>query len=73
MVKISIEVRNGAARFDVTVRAESIRQAVSLVRGCYPGSDVRVKFPIDPEDFLVKDSAARAGMVGFDWPEGVAA
>ena len=31
MVKIPIDVHNGAARFDVTVRAESIRRDVSHV------------------------------------------
>jgi hypothetical protein len=32
MVKVSIEVRSGAAHFDVGVQAESIRRAMSLVR-----------------------------------------
>jgi hypothetical protein len=32
MVKISIEVRSGAARFNVAVQAESIQRAVSLVK-----------------------------------------
>jgi hypothetical protein len=31
MVKVSMEVRSGAARFQVAVRAESIQRAVSLV------------------------------------------
>ena len=57
-MKVSIEVRNGAAHFDVTVRAESIRRAVSIVGGQYSSSDVRVKFPIDPEGFFVADRAA---------------
>jgi SSS family solute:Na+ symporter len=38
MVRVSIEVRNGAARFCVAVRAESIRRAVRLVRGRYPAA-----------------------------------
>jgi hypothetical protein len=32
MVKVSIEVRSGAAHFDVGVRAESIQRAVSFVK-----------------------------------------
>ncbi len=32
MVKISDEVRSGAARFDVAVQAETIQRAMSLVR-----------------------------------------
>ena len=73
MVKVSIEVRNGAVRFVVVVRAESIQQAVSIVTGRYPGGDCRVKFPIDPEDFFVNDTAARAGLVGFERPDVIAA
>jgi hypothetical protein len=67
MVRVSIEVRNGAARFNVAVRAQSIERAVSGANGSYPDCDVRVKFPIDPEGFFVKESAPRARMVGgFD-------
>lgn len=74
MVKVSIEVRKGAARFSVAVRAESIRRAVSLVAGRFPGADdVRVKFPIDPEDFLAGNPAARAGIAGFEQPDEIAA
>ena len=65
-VKVSIEVRNGAAHFCVAVQAESIRRAVSLVTKRYSGRAVRVKCPIDPEDFFVKGSAARAGIAGFE-------
>jgi hypothetical protein len=42
MVKVSIEVRNGAAHFNVAVKAQSIERAVSVVRGSYPGCAVRV-------------------------------
>jgi hypothetical protein len=49
MVKVSVEVRNGAARFGVAVQAESIRRAVSLAGDRYSGRGVRVKFPTDPE------------------------
>jgi hypothetical protein len=73
MVKVSIEVRSGAARFDVAVWAESIERAVNLVRGRYPAYDARVKFPIDPEGFFVGDPTARAGIAGFDGSGGMAA
>lgn len=73
MVEVSIEVRKGAARFSVTVRADSIRRAVSLVTERYPKGDVRVSFPIDPEQFFVEDTAAPAGMVGVELPEKAAA
>jgi hypothetical protein len=68
MVKVSIEVRCGAARFDVAVRAQSIERAMSAIRESYPDCDVRVKFPIDPEVFFVKESAPRGAELvgGFD-------
>ena len=59
MVKVSIEVRNGAARFRVAVRAESIQRAVSLAEERFPGRTIRVSFPINPEDFFAEASTAR--------------
>jgi hypothetical protein len=59
MVKVSIEVRNGATHFNVAVGAQSIKRAVRIVRGSYPHRDVRVKFPIDPEGFFVEEPAWR--------------
>jgi hypothetical protein len=72
VVRVSIEVRNGVASCNVAVRAESIRQAVSLVEKRYHG-DVSARFPVDPEGFFVNDPAARAGMAGFEGPDGIAA
>ena len=58
MVKVSLEVRYVRARFMVTVKAQSIEQAMNLITARYPGSIVRVNFPIDTESFFVEDSAA---------------
>jgi len=38
MVKVSMAVRSGAARFNVGVEVESIQRAVSLARGRYPNA-----------------------------------
>ncbi len=74
MVKVSIEVRNGSAHFNVAIRAQSIEQAANVVRGSYPDcDDVRVKFPIDSESFLVHEPAPRAGIVGVESPDVIAA
>jgi hypothetical protein len=74
MVKVSIEVHNGAALLEVAVRAQSIERAASVVRGSYPGCDIRVKFPIDPEGFFVAEPAPRrSGIVGVERPEFIAA
>ena len=58
MVKVSIEVHDRTARFAVAVKAKSIRQAVSIVSAQHPSSPVKVKFSINPESFVVEDSAA---------------
>jgi hypothetical protein len=63
MVKVSVEIRSGTARFRVGVQAESISKALSLVGGRYPKSQVRVVFPIEPEGFFVDEPSARARMV----------
>jgi hypothetical protein len=73
MVKVSIEVRNGAARFDVAVQAESIQRALSFVGERYPDGNVRVKFPIDAEGFFVKDTADQTQLVGYKQAGGIAA
>jgi hypothetical protein len=41
VVKVSVEVRNGAARFRVGVQASSIQSALNLVKGLYSASDVK--------------------------------
>ena len=58
MVKVSIEVYSGTARFAVAIKAPSIQQALSIVAARYPSNAARVKFPINPESFFVEDSAA---------------
>ena len=54
MVKVSIEVRDGATRFNVAVRAESVQRAMSIVRERYLGRSVRAKFPIYPAGSFVE-------------------
>jgi hypothetical protein len=58
MVKLSIEVHSGKARFAVAIKAQSIQQALSIVAARHPSSVTRVKFSIAPESFLVEDCAA---------------
>jgi hypothetical protein len=73
VVRVSIEVSSGAARFHVAVRAENIQRAISIVTARYTSGDCRVKLPIVPEDFFVNDAAARAGIVGLEQPDAKAA
>ena len=58
MVKVSIEVHDGTARFMAAITAQSIQHALSIVAARYPSSVTKVKFPIDPESLFVEDSAA---------------
>ena len=55
MIRVAMEVRGGATLLRETVSAESVRQAVSVMRERHPGRDVRVVFPISPEDFFLED------------------
>ena len=73
MVKVSIEVRSGAAHFDVTLQAEITECAVSFLKERYPKGNVRLKFPIEAESFFVEDRCVRRGIVGLEHPVRVAA
>jgi hypothetical protein len=63
VVRVSIEVRSGAARFRVGIQASSIQRAVSLAKGLYSATDVQVIFPIDAEGFFVKNAFAKEGLI----------
>jgi hypothetical protein len=59
MVRITIQVSSGAARFKVMVQAESIERALEIAERHNPGKECRVTFPLDPETFFAGDPAAR--------------
>jgi hypothetical protein len=63
MIRISIKVSSGAARFRVAIQAESIERALEIVARQNPGKECEVKFPIDPETFFVEDSVATVGQL----------
>jgi hypothetical protein len=73
MVRVSIRVQEGASRFDVSVQAQSIRQALGMAAARYPGADVQVSFPIDAETFFVENPGARSQLLRCEQPERVAA
>ena len=60
MIRITVHVSSGAARFGVAIQAESIERALEIVAGQHPGKECEVAFPIDPETFFVDDAV---GMV----------
>jgi hypothetical protein len=59
MVRISVQVSSGAARFRVMVQAESIERALEIAKKHNPGKECRVTFPIDPESFFAGDPVAK--------------
>jgi hypothetical protein len=69
VVRVSIEIRCGAARFTVGVQAESIQRAVSLVEGSHSASDVRVILPIAPDGIFVEDVAVQGKQTEFEEPQ----
>jgi len=54
MIQVQLEVRSGATRFRVSARADSIQRAVSVAGARYPGGEVRLVLPVEPETFLAK-------------------
>jgi hypothetical protein len=63
MVRISIQVSSGTARFRVLVQAESIERALEIAKRHNPGKECQVTFPIDPESFFVGDPVAKVEAV----------
>ena len=63
MIRISVEVISGAARFRVMIRARSIERALAIAKRHNPGRECRVTFPLDPEAFFVRDPVEGAGAV----------
>jgi hypothetical protein len=69
VVRVSVEVRNGATHFRVGIQASSINSAINLVKAFYSACDVRVIFPIDPEGFFVEDAIAKEGLIESGKPQ----
>ena len=61
MVRISVEVGSGAARFRVMLQAESIERALEIASRHNPDKECRVSFPLDPEAFFIEDPVAKVG------------
>ncbi len=61
VIRVSVVVNSEMVRFRAELRAESIEEAVRLAALSYPGGEVRVLFPIDPDTFFVEESAPAPG------------
>jgi hypothetical protein len=60
VIRITVEVSRGAARYRVAVQAESIKRALEIVKSQNPSCAARVVFPIEPEEFNVGDTTVTA-------------
>jgi hypothetical protein len=73
MVKVSVEVRSGSARFRVSVQVENVHRALGLVGGRYPHCEVRLVFPVEPEGFFVSEPSVPTSATGYQQTYEVAA
>ncbi len=64
MIRISFEVAQGAARYRVAVRAQSIERALEIVGKQGSGRDAEVALPIDHESSSVRDATTTVGATG---------
>jgi hypothetical protein len=53
MIRVTVEVREGALTYRVRITAPSIERALEIVGEGKSGRRVRLLFPIDPEAFFV--------------------
>jgi hypothetical protein len=71
VIRVSVEVRSGAARFRTEVWAESIDRAVRFVAARYPECETRVLFPIEPKAFFAAERAFGVEKIVVDASEEV--
>jgi hypothetical protein len=58
MIRVSVEIREGALTYRAWVTAPSIDRALEIVGGGKPGRRVRFLFPIYPDAFFVTAAAS---------------
>jgi hypothetical protein len=56
MIRVTVEIREGALTYRVRVTAASIERALEIMGEGKPGRRVRLVFPIDPEAFFVPET-----------------
>ena len=59
MIRVAIEIREGALTHRTRVTAPSIERALKIAGGGKPGRRVSLVFPIDPEAFFVTADLVR--------------
>jgi len=73
MVKVSVKVRSGTARFRVGVTAQSVRRALRQGEGRHLRGVVEAAFLKEPEAFFVRRPSTSARLFGHEQIHEVAA
>jgi hypothetical protein len=58
MIRVSVEIREGALTYRARVTAPSIERALEIIGEGKPRRRVRLLFPIDPDAFFVNAAAS---------------
>ena len=58
MIRVSVEIREGALTYRAWVTAPSIERALEIMGERNPGKRVRLLFPIVPDAFFVTAAAS---------------
>jgi hypothetical protein len=68
MIGARVRVANEGGSFTIVVCAESLREVEQTAKARYPGSAVKIAFPIEPECFFanVPHTGVRAGMEAME-------
>ena len=68
MIGARVRVVNEGGSFTIVVYAESLREVEQTAKIRYPGSTVRIAFPIEPECFFAggPHTGARAGLKAME-------
>jgi hypothetical protein len=59
MIRVNVEIREGALTRRVRISAPSIERALKVAGYGTPGRRVRLLFPIEPEAFFVREDSGR--------------
>ena len=66
MIGARVRVANEDGHFTTVVFAESLREVERTAKNRYPGSDVKIAFPIEPECFFAGGPRSNARGAGGD-------
>ena len=69
MIGARVRVVSGGGSFTIIVCAESLREIEQTAKARYPGSSVRITFPIEPECFFASGPLSALAPVSRGWKD----